>query len=600
MAEVIKEKKLEPSLNYFALLKEAKKLGAFAGKKTVKLAILADFATQQLVPILKALCARRKIKLDIYEAGYDSIDTEVFNTQSDLYAFSADFIVILLATQKIKAKIHSASLRDLFVEEIIGRLQNLWSMISSHSSATIIQSTYVVPSERAFGNYELKVDQSVGSLVSEINHQLVKVSRAAKNILLCDLDFVAAEVGRMQWYDERLWSMAKTFCRLENIPHVAKALVDIVCSAQGMFVKCVILDLDNTLWGGVIGDDGVNGIKLGGYDDGEAFVAFQAFILELKRRGIILAVVSKNDHKNAVLPFKEHPDMILKEEDIAVFVANWDNKADNIRLVQETLNIGFDSMVFLDDNPFERNIVRQYLPDVIVPELPEDPSQYVRCLADLNLFETSSYSDADRQRPDQYRVESQRSMAKMSFTNVTDYLKSLDMRVKLELFTTPQLSRISQLIQRSNQFNLTTRRYGMAACEASMTDPHVVPFTLSLADKYGDYGLISVVILKLDGKTATIDQYLMSCRVLQRGVEQFAMNKIVEFALRRGLKTIVGHYIKTDKNEMVKDFYAPFGFEKIKEYADGSSDWKLTVEAYQPKDVFMRPEAVEILESNAT
>ena len=229
-------------------------------------------------------------------------------------------------------------------------------------------------------------------------------------------------------------------------------------------------------------------------------------IRELKRRGIILAVVSKNEHAAAVLPFREHPHMVLKEEDISVFVANWDNKADNIRLVQKTLNIGFDLLVFLDDNAFERNIVRQFLPDVVVPDLPEDPSLYLETLAGLNLFETALFSEADLQRAEQYREEAQRELTKTHFTNINDYLISLGMEIRLERFDAFNLPRIAQLIQRSNQFNLMTRRYGEAACEAMMSDPSVAPFTVKLADKFGDYGLISVVILKDAGSDLEIDE----------------------------------------------------------------------------------------------
>ena len=304
-------------------------------------------------------------------------------------------MVILLSSEKLKAHLYAASDRRGFADETVGRLENLWSAFRAQSQATIIQSTFVLPSERAFGNYELKVADSVGSIFTEINYRLAVKAREAKNVLLNDVDFLAASVGRAQWLDARMWNMAKTPCRLEHLPLLAQSLLDTVFAASGMFAKCVVLDLDNTLWGGVIGDDGLEGIALGEFDEGEAFVAFQTFIRELKRRGIILAVVSKNEHAAAILPFREHPHMVLKEEDISVFVANWDNKADNIRLVQKTLNIGFDLLVFLDDNPFERNIVREFLPDVVVPDLPEDPSLYLQTLAGLNLFETASFSEAD-------------------------------------------------------------------------------------------------------------------------------------------------------------------------------------------------------------
>ena len=236
-----------------------------------------------------------------------------------------------MSTEKLKARLYNSPNRAGFVDETLQRLETLWSMFGANSSATVIQSTYVAPTERAFGNYELKVADSLGSIVADINHRMVQRARAFNNVLLNDVDFLAASVGRMQWFDARMWNMAKTPCRLEHMPRLAQSVVDVVLAATGMFTKCVILDLDNTLWGGVIGDDGLEGIALGEFDEGEAFVGLQKFIRELKRRGVILAVVSKNEHAAAILPFREHPFMVLKEEDIAVFVANWDNKADNIR-----------------------------------------------------------------------------------------------------------------------------------------------------------------------------------------------------------------------------------------------------------------------------
>ena len=445
----------------------------------------------------------------------------------------------------------------------------------------------MLPSERAFGNFELKVAYSVGAIFTEINYQLAVRARFAKNVLINDVDFLAASIGRLQWLDGRLWSMAKIPCRLEHMPRLAQSLLDTVLAAIGLFTKCVVLDLDNTLWGGVIGDDGLEGIALGEFDEGEAYVDFQKFLKELKRRGIILAVVSKNEHANAILPFREHPFMVLKEEDISAFVANWDNKADNIRLVQETLNIGFDSFVFLDDNPFERNIVRDYVPNVVIPELPEEPSAYLETLAALNLFETASFSEADLQRAAQYREEAQREIVKTQYTNVNDYLASLGMQVRLERFSAFNLPRIAQLSQRSNQFNLMTRRYGEAACEAMMKDRTVTPLTLKLADKFGDYGLISVVILKPNGEELEIDEYLMSCRVLQRGVESFAMNNIFAYARRLGAKRVVGHYIPTPKNDMVKGFFKSFGFEMVGELDNGGSKWALPVDDYRKREVFM-------------
>jgi FkbH-like protein len=576
------------TLDYLALLKEARSPAAAECAKTIKLALLADFATQHLTPILKVLFARNGVKLDVYEAGYDSIDTEILDPGSGLHAFAPRYVVILVATEKLKARLYPIENRGNFAEEAAARFTTLWEALKRSGSATVIQGNYVTPSERAFGNFELKAVDSVGSIVADINHRLAAAAREANNVLLCDIDHIAADVGRRNWFDEPLWAMAKGLCRLEYLPLLAQALVDIALAGEGAVAKCVVLDLDNTLWGGVIGDDGLAGIALGDFDEGEAFVGFQRFLRELKRRGIILAVVSKNEEANALLPFREHPNMVLREEDISVFIANWDNKADNIRRVQKVLNIGFDSLVFLDDNPFERGLVKEFLPDVVVPDLPEDPSLYVRTLAKLNLFETAAYSAADRQRPGQYRQEAQRELAREVYTNIDDYLRSLDMTIKLERFTPFNLPRIAQLIQRSNQFNLTTRRLNEAACEALMNDKaNWLPFTVTLRDKFGDYGLISVVILKLLEHEVEIDTYLMSCRVLRRGVEQFVMNTIFAEAGRRRATRVVGRYLRSAKNDMVKNFYAGFDFEQIETRDNGDTSWTLSPVAYKPTAAFM-------------
>ncbi len=563
--------------------------------RTLRIAVLADFATQHLIPLLRGLFARNQIEAEIYAGDYDTIETEIHDPGSDLYAFNPKFIVILCASQKLTARFHAATDAASFIARETGRLAQLWAAVRSRSAATIIQGNYITPSERGFGHYERMVEVSLGHAVANINAQMIAEARAAGNVLLCDLDHIAGEIGRRNWFDERLWHIAKYPCRVEHMPLIAQAVVDVALAVLGPFVKCVILDLDNTLWGGVIGDDGVEGITLGGYDEGEAFVAFQRFILSLKQRGIILAVVSKNEHAAAIQPFQSHPDMVLRESDIAVFIANWNNKADNIRRVQEILNIGFDSMVFLDDNPFERGLVREILPEVIVPELPEDPSLYLRAIADLNLFDTASYSAADGKRNDQYREEAQRALLRDAFTDISDYLASLDMRLKAERFRPANLARIVQLMQRSNQFNLTTSRFSEAACQAMMADTaQFVPFTLTLSDKFGDYGLICVAVLKIAPPAVEVVEFLMSCRVLKRGVEAFAMNEIVGVALRSGCTRVLGRYLRTAKNDMVRNFYADFGFTCTAELDCGSSEWALDVSAWVPRQVFITADINEI------
>ena len=557
--------------------------------------MLADFTTSQLLDVLKVLAARSGVELDIYEAEYDSIEADILNPASALYAFKPECVAIFSAGAMLSARYYAAADRAGFAQDAVNRFTGLWDAFRARSPATLIQATFPRPSERAFGNFELLAMESLGSTMMEVNRGLVEAARARQAILLCDVDHLAGEIGRVHWQDERMWALAKLPCRLDYIPHLAKQLLDVVLSAMGILVKCVVLDLDNTVWGGVIGDDGLAGIALGGFDEGEAFVAFQRFLLSLKQRGIILAVVSKNDEDNARLPFRQHPDMVLHEEDIAVFIANWDNKADNIRLVQKALNIGFDSMVFLDDNPFERNLVRQHVPGVIVPELPEDPADYLPALAALNLFETASFSLADRRRADQYREEASRTLARDVFTNIDDYLCSLGMTAKLERFSPHNLPRIAQLIQRSNQFNLMTRRHNEAACSRFMDDVYAyAPVTITLADKYGDHGLISVIVLALKGEDIEIDEYLMSCRVLKRGVEQFAMNRIFAFAAARGARRVMGRYRPTGKNGMVENFYADFGFARLPGAAEGEMAWARNVADWVPANTFISAEVCDL------
>jgi FkbH-like protein len=348
-------------------------------------------------------------------------------------------------------------------------------------------------------------------------------------------------------------------------------------------MKCLVLDLDNTIWGGVIGDDGLENIQLGDLGMGHAYDQLQSWARELQRRGIILAVCSKNNEETAKQPFREHPDMTLRLEDIAVFVANWENKVDNLKRIQATLNIGFDSMVFLDDNPFERNLVREHLPALTVPELPEDPALYVSYLSGLNLFETASFSGEDLQRTRQYQAEAARTDFQKSFTSIDDYLRSLDMTAEVKPFDDYSLPRVAQLAQRSNQFNLRTVRYTVADIDRLRQSPGHVTLSFQLADKFGDHGLIGLVILKqLDDATAFIDTWIMSCRVLKRGMEEFIVNQMVLQARGRGWQRLVGEYIPTAKNTMVKDLYRDLGF------AGRDGRWALELNTFEEHKTFVR------------
>ena len=385
-----------------------------------------------------------------------------------------------------------------------------------------------------------------------------------KNVYLIDLSTVQNRYGRNMMLDEKYLYSAKMALSLDILPYVAKQVIDVINALRGKFKKCVVLDLDNTLWGGVIGDDGINNIQIGELGAGKAFTDLQRWLKQLKERGILLAICSKNDEDTAKEPFEKHPDMILHLDDIAMFVANWDDKATNIKYIQQTLNLGMDSFVFLDDNPFERNMVRSLIPEITVPELPEDPALYVSFLKEQNLFETASYSEEDLTRTKQYQAEIGRVTTQKEFASIDDYLISLEMVAEAKPFDSFHYPRIAQLTQRSNQFNLRTVRYTEAEVEEIAKSDKYITLYFTLQDKFGEHGLISVVILeKQDAKTLFVNTWLMSCRVLKRGMEEFIVNKMIKTAKENGFEKVIGEYLKTPKNAMVANIYEKLGFQRI-------------------------------------
>lgn len=575
-------------LDYRHLILESRKLPAASEKPALRLALLSDAATQHLIPVLKVILDKSGFSAGIYRGGFDAVEQEAYNSSSELYGFDPDAVVILNASQALRASFAKRKTSATgFVDATLTRIAGVWGAIQANSRAKVIQSTFALTQERYFGNYDLMVPESFYSVVLALNAGIAKRAQQHQGVLLHDVDGVASLVGRMHFFDDRFWDLSKTFCSLEFLPHVAQSLSDVVVAMQGRVVKCVIVDLDNVLWGGVIGDDGLAGIVLNAHGEGEGFYRLQLFLRELQRRGIILAVCSKNDEKNARAPFNLHPEMVLRHDDIAVFVANWNDKADNIRTIQEKLNIGFDAMVFLDDDPFERSLVRELLPDVIVPELPEDPSEYVTFLSEMNLFETTTFSGEDSQRTEMYKREAKRRITAANYGSIDEFLQSLEMRIVVSRFDPFHVPRIAQLTQRSNQFNLTTRRYDEAECARIMANPAILPLYVKLSDRLGDHGLISVVILERQDKDLHIRDWLMSCRVLSRGVEQYVMNEVFSYAAKTSVEQVIARYIPTPKNEIVRDFYRQFGFAQIFE-AEGSTRWSLPVRAYQPKQVYIK------------
>ena len=570
---------------------ELKKLAKHtpADLPVMKIALIGDTATQFLATALRGTGVERGYQIDLFEAEYNQVERQFLDPSSELYQSDADYIVLFQSTHKLgeRHSLLSPDQQETLAEE---RLAFIASICENPVLANkkIICLDYPEIEDTVFGSYATKVSSSLTYQVRKLNMGLMDLSQQYANLFICDIAGLQNKLGRDLMFAPNVYVSTEMVLSIDALPYVAGRVMDIVCAIKGQFKKCLILDLDNTVWGGVIGDDGLEGIQLGhGLGIGKAFTEFQMWVKKLKQRGIIICVASKNNEETAKEPFEKHPDMVLKLDDIAVFQANWETKVDNIRTIQRILNIGFDSMVFLDDNPFERNIVRENIPAITVPELPEDPGEYLEYLYSLNLFETASYSQADKDRTKQYQVEAKRVSLQKTFSNEADFLKSLDMISVVSGFNAFNTPRVAQLSQRSNQFNLRTVRYTEADIEALAQDPDVIDLSFTLEDKFGDNGLIAVIIMKKqDEETLFIDTWFMSCRVLKRGMEDFTLNTMVEAARQKGFKRIIGEYLPTPKNKMVEGHYPSLGFEKLE--GSSTAQYVLDVEHYQPKENYIK------------
>lgn len=554
----------------------------------IKVSLIGDTSTQFLATAIRGMGVDRGFDVDLFEADYNQVERQILDPTSELYGFNSEIIIVFQSTHKLGEYHSSLSIeqRKKLADERLSFVSSICE-IPALSDKKIIYFNYPEINDTVFGSYTNKVESSFTYQVRKLNYELMNLSFDHPNLFICDIAELQNKYGRDFLFAPNVYTNTEMVISIDAIPYLASRVMDIVCAIKGTFKKCLILDLDNTLWGGIIGDDGLEGIQLGhGIGIGKAFSEFQMWVKKLKQRGIIICVASKNDERTAKEPFERHPDMILKLDDIAVFQANWETKVDNIRTIQRILNIGFDSMVFLDDNPFERNIIRENIPDITVPELPENPEDYLEYLYGLNLFETASYSDEDKDRTKQYQVEAKRVSFSKTFTNESDYLKSLNMVSTVSCFTKFNIPRVAQLSQRSNQFNLRTIRYTEKDIAAMKDHPDFINLCFTLEDKFGDNGLIAVVIMKaIDAETVFVDTWFMSCRVLKRGMECFILNTMVERAKEAGYKTIIGEYLPTAKNKMVENHYIDLGFAKIDDMP--TSQYELDIDKYIPKECFI-------------
>jgi FkbH-like protein len=578
-------------LNQLAKLASAYQKARTLGKSLqpltpFRLALLSNSTIDLIVPALVASALRHGIALEVIKPHYDQVAQEALTPDSSINRSKPDAVLFALDYRALPLKLSFGNAADskLNVEGAFAYLQTLRDAIKTNCGALCIFQTFAPPAETLFGSLDRALPGTTKNLIDQINCKLAEYVIGSGDVLF-DVAGLAETVGLAEWHDPKYWNMAKLAFSAELIPLYSDHIARIVAAVRGKSRKVLVLDLDNTVWGGVIGDDGLEGIKIAQGDAiGEAHLQLQRLALDLRQRGVLLAVSSKNNDEIARAPFETHPEMLVRLEHIAVFQANWNDKATNIQAIADALSLGLDAMVFLDDNPVERGLVRKLLPQVAVPELPDDPAYYTRTLAAAGYFESVAFVAEDLQRPSFYQDNARRVDLKRQIGGVDAYLTSLAMTITFQPFNAAGRARIVQLINKSNQYNLTTRRYTDPEVIAAEDDPDVFTVQVRLADIFGDNGMISVVVCRpIETAAWEIDTWLMSCRVLGRKVEHMVLREIVKHARDAGIRKLIGVYKPTERNTLVTDHYAKLGFTKLSDQEGGLSRWELLVEHADPQ-----------------
>jgi FkbH-like protein len=582
----------EPQLNRLARLC-ASSPSTPSGFEAFRLGIIGNGNSDFLGPALKSSALRHGVWLDTYAAGMGQMVTAVLDPRDQLYQFNPNAVLLALTWHAFPLFIPATSTNESVaaIEKLKADIELIERTLKQNGNITLIVQTVPQAPLSLFGSLDRRTAGTVRRTIDDFNAWLFTTNRP-----VIDAANLAEMVGLAAWHDSGQWHWAKLPFSQNLIPLYADYIGRYIGAWRGRSRKCLVLDLDNTLWGGVIGDDGLEGIELGqGSPRGEAFLAVQQMALSLRARGIVLAVCSKNDERNAHLPFTEHPEQILKEEHIAVFQANWTDKASNLEAIARALDLTPEALVFIDDNLAERDMVRREVPTVAVPELPSDePALWPMIISAAGYFEAVSFTDTDRDRAQQYATNARRETLKVQSRDIGAYLKGLEMTMEVSSFSPSARARVAQLINRSNQYNLTVRRYTEDQLAQMESDSSVACFSARLRDRFGDNGIISVVICHDRGEHWYIDTWLMSCRVLGRQVERALLKHIAAIATKKGKTALLGHYIPAPKNSMVERHYEALGFQRTSERENGETLWRLDLATFQPPET-----PIEIAPMNA-
>ena len=554
-----------------------------------KIAILGGSTTNEMADQLGLFLLQYGIEAEFYQSEYAQYWQDAMFGTPELDAFEADVIYVHTSWRnltRLPATTDAPAQIDAMLEEQYAHFETMWQALERKFACPIIQNNFDRPNYRLMGNRDIWDVHGRSNFISRLNQKFYAYAASHEHFYINDIDYLSADYGLTAWGDAFYWHMYKYAMCLDAIPSLANSVANIIKSLYGRNKKALVLDLDNTLWGGIVGDDGVDGLAIGPeVPEGQVYAEFQSYCKALKSIGVILAVDSKNDEANALAGLN-HPDGVLRPDDFVAIKANWDPKDQNLRALASELNLGADSFVFADDNPAERAIVAAQVPGVETPVM-DGAENYIKTLDHGGYFEVTTLSQEDLQKTELYHQNAQRAAAQAAFGDYGEYLDSLRMQAELYGFEPLYIQRIAQLTNKSNQFNLTTLRCTEDDIRAMAGDKDYLCLCGKLTDAFGDNGIVTVVAGQTEGQALHLRLWLMSCRVLKRGMEDAMMNTVVAEAAARGVREVYGYYYPTAKNGMVRDFYAGFGFEKVSEDENGNTVWKLAVDAYQPKPLHM-------------
>jgi FkbH-like protein len=579
----------EKTLSYF--INESKKLMEKKFKKKIRIALLSSYTINGLNEIVHVKCAEYGISASIYEGPYNQYSQEILNVNSNFYKFKPDIVFLIIDSRNIFDELYHFPYskpideKKLWITEKISEINYLINFFTKQCNATMIISNLNIPTASSYGISEQKSDYGLSDMIQQFNSILNLNYKNSEHVAILDFNSFVSKHGEDNIFDPRQYFFGDIRISIKFLPHYGEEIMKFLISFLGLTKKCLVLDLDNTLWGGIAGEDGFNGIKLGPEPPGNVFVEFQKSILSLHQRGIILAINSKNNFDDAIQIIRKHPYMILNETHFSSIKINWNDKVSNMKQIAEELNIGLDSIVFLDDDKVNQEFVKSMLPDVFVPELPEEPSMYSKYLQNLIQFSILKITNEDKQRGKMYAQQKIRNELKISSPDLTTFLKKLNLKISIKKVDSFSLPRISQLILKTNQFNLTTKRYQESEINLMVNDPNFFMGYVNVKDKFGDNGITGVFIIKKESeKIWIIDTFLLSCRVMGRDIEKGMFVYIVNEAKKHNIDQIKSKFIPTQKNKPIENFLPNCNFKKEGDY------WIYMIESKLPFPEFLEVE----------